>query len=162
MAPRSRSWGFPRWQGYESGQDTTVKKMCDRNACDRPGDYKAPKSPGQLDEYYWFCQEHAEEYNRGWDYFRNRNKEQIDEELHENQWHGRQSRWDTVSNSDQESAAQDAMAVLGLDEGDGAQELKRAYKEKVKEHHPDRGGDPDKFRAVTAAYSLLLDRLAHN
>jgi len=58
-----------------------------------------------------------------------------------------------------DSTAQSAMDVLGLDAGDGVRELKRAYKAKVKEHHPDRGGDPDKFRAVTAAYSLLLDRL---
>lgn len=159
MAPQSRSWGFPRWQGYESGQDATVKRMCDRDACGRPGDHRAPKSPHQLDEYYWFCQEHAEEYNRSWDYFQNRTKEQIDEELRGGQWRGRQSRWETTPDLDMDSTAQSAMDVLGLDAGDGVRELKRAFKAKVKEHHPDRGGDPDKFRAVTAAYSLLLDRL---
>ena len=162
MSPQSRSWGFPRWQGYGSGQNATVKRMCDCDQCDRPGDHKAPKSPDQLEAYYWFCQEHAEEYNRGWDYFANRSQDQKEEEIRNSQWHGPQSHWDTREDNETDSAFQGAMSVLGLDAGDGVSELKRAYKEQVKKHHPDRGGDPEKFRIVTVAYKTLLERLKNN
>lgn len=162
MAPQSRSWGFPRWRGYESGQEAAVKRMCDRDLCERPGDHKAPKSPEQLEEYYWFCQAHAEEYNRSWDYFANRSQEQKDEEIKKGRWHGRRTHWDTINNNEYDSGTRGAMAVLGLGAGDGIIELKRAYKEQVKEHHPDRGGDPEKFRIVTAAYTILLERLKYS
>jgi hypothetical protein len=159
MSPHSRSWGFPRWQGYESGQDATVKRMCDREQCDHPGDFKAPKSPNHLDDFYWFCQAHAEEYNRGWDFFQGKTREQADEDVKNGQWHGRRSHWNMESDDETNPAANSAMDALGLKTGDGMAELKRAYKEKVKEHHPDRGGDPEQFRLITTAYTLLLERL---
>ena len=136
--------------------------MCDRRLCERPGDHKAPKSPEQLEEYYWFCQDHAQEYNRGWDYFANRSQEQKEEEIRNDHWHGRRTRWDTINDSEPDAGTRSAMEVLGLGAGDGLIELKRAYKEQVKEHHPDRGGDSEKFRAVTAAYTALLERLKYD
>jgi len=42
--------------------------MCDRYGCDQPGNCPAPKSPNSPERWY-FCQEHAGEYNRGWNYF---------------------------------------------------------------------------------------------
>ncbi len=159
MSPRSRSWGFPRWQGYEAGQDATVKRMCEHFECGQAGDFKAPKSPNQLEDYYWFCQQHAEEYNRDWNYFRGQSRDQAEEELKAGQWHGRRSHWNTGSDEEQSPAVRSAMAVLDLATGDGVYELKRAFKKKVKEHHPDRGGDPEKFCLITAAYSLLSSHL---
>jgi curved DNA-binding protein CbpA len=48
-------------------------------------------------------------------------------------------------------------AVLGVepDAGDGA--IERAYRQRLKETHPDHGGDPEDFRAVRAAYAALRD-----
>ena len=159
MSSRSRSWGFPRWQGYEAGQDTTLKRMCEHDGCDQPGDFKAPKSPHQLDEHIWFCQVHAEEYNRGWDYFRGRTSEQAAEEEKDGQWHGRRTHWNIEPDAEQSPAVRSAMAVLDLTEGDGVNELKQAFKKKVKEHHPDRGGDPEMFHIITTAYTLLSEHL---
>ena len=42
---------------------------CDWPSCRKAGSTKAPKSRERLNEHYWFCQGHAGEYNRNWDYF---------------------------------------------------------------------------------------------
>jgi len=45
------------------------ERRCDHPDCFLPGSAKAPKSREQLEDHYWFCQAHAAEYNRHWDYF---------------------------------------------------------------------------------------------
>jgi len=46
-----------------------------------------------------------------------------------------------------------AFAVLGLPSGAGLDEIKTAYRRKVKEVHPDHGGDEDEFKRVREAYT---------
>jgi len=46
-----------------------------------------------------------------------------------------------------------AFAVLGLPAGAGVDEVKRAYRERVKDVHPDHGGDRDDFERVREAYT---------
>jgi hypothetical protein len=46
-----------------------------------------------------------------------------------------------------------AFAVLGVADGAGVEEIKRAYREKIKEVHPDHGGDRDEFERVREAYT---------
>ena len=36
---------------------------------DKAGQYRAPKSPDVLDDYYWFCRDHVREYNLKWNFF---------------------------------------------------------------------------------------------
>src|SRR3546814_4632676 len=43
-------------------------RLCDRHGCTNPGNCPAPKSPNSPERWY-FCEAHAAEYNRGWDYF---------------------------------------------------------------------------------------------
>jgi hypothetical protein len=45
------------------------EKECDWPECRKAGAAKAPKSREALSEHYWFCQAHAAEYNKNWDYF---------------------------------------------------------------------------------------------
>lgn len=40
------------------------------------------------------------------------------------------------------------------------EEIKKAYKEKVKSNHPDKGGDPEKFKRIVKAYMILYDDLS--
>lgn len=51
----------------------------------------------------------------------------------------------------------EAYSTLGLDPSSGKREIKRAYREKVKATHPDRGGDEEAFKEVTNAYERLTD-----
>lgn len=50
----------------------------------------------------------------------------------------------------------DCFRVLGLDHIPSEDELKRAYREKANTTHPDKGGSPDAFHAVTSAYEDSL------
>jgi len=53
------------------------EKPCDHPGCRRAGETKAPKSRQMLNEHYWFCQPHAAEYNRSWDFFSGMSEAQI-------------------------------------------------------------------------------------
>lgn len=46
--------------------------------CVLAGEHKAPKSVHSLNDYYWFCLEHAREYNKNWDYFNGLKQDQIE------------------------------------------------------------------------------------
>ena len=45
------------------------ERVCDHAECRKAGSAKAPKSRDMLNEHYWFCQGHAAEYNRSWNFF---------------------------------------------------------------------------------------------
>jgi hypothetical protein len=45
------------------------ERPCEHPDCRQPATAKAPKSRERLNEHYWFCQPHAAEYNRSWDFF---------------------------------------------------------------------------------------------
>jgi hypothetical protein len=57
----------------EAEQDVNALKpgerACDHPGCRRPAEARAPKSRDMLEEHYWFCQPHAAEYNRNWNFF---------------------------------------------------------------------------------------------
>lgn len=46
--------------------------------------------------------------------------------------------------------------ILGVHEGASVDEIGWAYLDRVKEHHPDRGGDPQKFIRITEAREEAL------
>ena len=50
-----------------------------------------------------------------------------------------------------------AFAALGLPREASADEVRSAYRERVKEVHPDHGGDEESFRRVREAYSLAKE-----
>jgi hypothetical protein len=45
------------------------ERACDHPGCRMAASARAPKSREMLDEHYWFCQAHAAEYNRNWNFF---------------------------------------------------------------------------------------------
>jgi DnaJ-class molecular chaperone len=55
------------------------------------------------------------------------------------------------------SSGEDLYATLGIARGADAGEIKKAYRELARTHHPDKGGDPEKFKAVQTAYDVLSD-----
>ena len=52
-----------------SGAFESSQKPCDFPECSAPGLYRAPKSPDQLDDFFWFCKDHVREYNLRWNFF---------------------------------------------------------------------------------------------
>ncbi|MBI4142999.1 J domain-containing protein [Candidatus Uhrbacteria bacterium] len=56
-----------------------------------------------------------------------------------------------------QSAQPNYYAMLELSRRATPQEIKAAYRRLSRVHHPDRGGDTAKFRAITDAYEVLSD-----
>lgn len=60
-----------------SGAFETSTRTCEREGCDEPGQYRAPKNPRNLDDYFWFCKEHVRDYNANWNYFQGQSEEEF-------------------------------------------------------------------------------------
>ncbi len=52
-------------------------RVCDFQGCQQPGEFRAPRSPERLDEYFWFCKDHIREYNLKWNYFQGTTDEEF-------------------------------------------------------------------------------------
>ena len=50
----------------------------------------------------------------------------------------------------------EARRILGVSANADSIEIRRAYRQLVKQHHPDVGGDPDRFKQINAAYLRLI------
>jgi len=53
--------------------------------------------------------------------------------------------------------ASDYYDVLGVSKSASADEIKRAYRKAAHKHHPDKGGESEKFKEVNEAYQVLGD-----
>lgn len=161
---RSDDWGFPRWRAYGAQSGATRVRMCDRDGCDQPGDRPAPKSPNSKDRWY-FCEAHAGEYNRGWNYFEGLNAEEAaareaDEQRDASGF--RQAQHYAWGGSGDGTRSRDelrALDALELEVDAGFDDVKAAWRRLAKANHPDvRPGDEDaaeRFRKVQAAYDVL-------
>ena len=52
-----------------SGAVESSERVCERAGCGKPGKYRAPMSPDDLDKFHWFCHDHVREYNLKWNFF---------------------------------------------------------------------------------------------
>ena len=49
----------------------------------------------------------------------------------------------------------DYYAILGVDRKATKEDIKKEFHKLAQKHHPDKGGDENKFKEVTEAYSIL-------
>ncbi len=161
---RSNDWGFPRWRGYGSSREAQAVRLCDRHGCDKPGDCPAPKSPNSKERWY-FCQEHAAEYNRSWDYFAGLDEE---ERARREQAETREAgayrasahhSWGGPGDGSRSREEMRALAILGLEADADFDAVKRSWRALAKENHPDVKPDDadaaERFQQVQAAYEVL-------
>ena len=161
---RSNDWGFPRWRGYGSERGATKVRLCDREGCDQPGDRPAPKSPNSPERWY-FCEAHAAEYNKNWNYFAGLSPEEAARRAAEEESGAsafRKSAHWTWGGPGDGSRSRDEMRALDALELDGEADfaaVKAAHRRLVKETHPDANpGDDEaakRFKQVQAAYDVL-------
>ncbi|WP_114951412.1 J domain-containing protein [Sphingosinicella terrae] len=161
---RSNDWGFPRWRGYGSARDAEPVRLCDRHGCDEPGDRPAPKSPNSRERWY-FCERHAAEYNRNWNYFEGLTVEEAaareaDEQRGANGY--RQAGhygWGGPGDGSRSRDEMRALEALELESDAEFDDIRAAYRRLAKLNHPDaRPGDAEaaaRFQAIQAAYEVL-------
>lgn len=51
----------------------------------------------------------------------------------------------------------DYYEILGIEKSSSKEEIKKAYRNLAKTHHPDKGGDENLFKEITEAYEVLSD-----
>jgi len=161
---RSYDWGFPRWRGYGSSREAVEVRLCDRHGCNRPGDRPAPKSPNSRERWY-FCEEHAAEYNRGWNYFEGLSAEdaarrEADERRDASGFAGAQHYgWGGSGDGSRSRDEMRALDVLEVEVDADFGTIKAAWRRLCKANHPDTNpGDAEaarRFQAVQAAFDVL-------
>ncbi|MCB1537912.1 MAG: J domain-containing protein [Rhodospirillales bacterium] len=152
--------------------------------CDRPGEHRAPKDRG-LREYYHFCFEHAQEYNKAWDFFAGMSPSDIEAHIRESMF-GDRPTWVYTAAPDWEDTLRaraqsyrdfseepkkqrktaeaatperEALGVMGLEPPVTFAAIKARYRELMKEHHPDHNPGnavaEETVKRVNMAYTIL-------
>jgi len=164
-ATRSDNWGFPRWSSYgQKGSAAARIRLCDREGCTAAGDKPAPKAPNMPDRWY-FCEPHAAEYNKNWNYFAGLSPEEAaaraaDEDATASAFRSSAHyAWAGPGDGTRSSDEMRALDVLELDPDADAAAVKAAYRKLAKEVHPDvKPGDKaaaTRFQQVQTAYEVL-------
>jgi len=158
---------------------------CAAGGCRQPGDYKAPKSRWNTEEYQYLCLDHIREFNKAWDYFEGWNRDEIEDFTH-SVVHGHRPTWKIGSEplftseklresffkmmgeeppkvkkpeTRAERKLREALSLLDLEPGVTVVTVKSQYKKLVKKYHPDvnKGKEAEEtFKRITAAYTQLL------
>ncbi len=161
---RSNDWGFPRWRSYGGERSATQVRPCDRHGCTEPGDRPAPKSPNKPERWY-FCERHAAEYNRNWNYFEGLSAEEAadreaDERRDADGYHqAKHYGWGGPGDGSRSADEMRALDILELETDVAFEEIKAAYRRLAKANHPDLAPDDKeaakRFQSVQAAYEVL-------
>jgi hypothetical protein len=170
-----------------------IRRPCDAIGCLKRGAYKAPKDPKHLDDYAWFCKDHAEAYNRDWDYLKGLTPEQIEEEIRADilwrrstghkltqfrlgdieERHDPFGFFKMQTDRKKEEVAKKtlpekllkALKLLEIDFPITRVDLKKVYKKKVKQYHPDmnKGSKEaeEKFKEVITAFQVVEEFLGY-
>jgi len=157
-------WGFPRWRSYGSERAAQQVRLCDRHGCTEPGDRPAPKAPNSPERWY-FCETHAAEYNRNWDYFAGLTaeeaaKREADDRRSANGYaEASHYGWAGPGDGSRSRDEMRALEVLELESDSDFDAARAAWRRLAKENHPDiRPNDAEaakRFHAIQAAYDVL-------
>jgi hypothetical protein len=163
---RSNDWGFPRWRAYDgANRQAEVPRRCDREGCLEPGTCPAPKAPDRPERWY-FCAEHAAQYNRSWNYFETAGEAEAaahaQRERQQAKGWSRSAHWDWCEGDGTRSRAErDALRLFDLPPDASEAQVKAAHRRMAKANHPDLNpGDQaasDRFQAAQAAYEVLRE-----
>lgn len=139
-------------------------RLCDRHGCNEPGNCPAPKSPNSPDRWY-FCTEHAGEYNRGWNYFEGLSAEEAaareaaETRTAEGYTASRHNAWAGPGDGSRSRDEMRALEVLDLEPDATFEDVRAAWRRLAKANHPDvKPNDADaakRFQGVQAAYEVL-------
>ena len=92
-----------------SDDDVTALKPgerpCDHPECRQPGSARAHKSRDMLGDHYWFCQSHAAEYNRSWNFFAGLTEDEVRRRVTEDLTTGGRPTWPFMASAQSREAS---------------------------------------------------------
>ncbi len=162
---RSNDWGFPRWRPYgTAGTAAEPVRLCDRYGCPEKGDRPAPKRADGPERWY-FCEPHAAEYNRNWNYFEGLSAEEAArrESSERAQAGGFEAaghyRWAGPGDGTRTRDEMRALEVLELEPDADFEAARVAWRALAKRTHPDvapgDAGAAERFAQGQAAFAVL-------
>ncbi len=158
-------------------------KKCDKPGCTKAGTCRAPKSRA-LNDYWFFCQEHAAEYNKNWNYYADMSPEEIEADW-ERQTFGAPLKEKNSANADAADYAKfindfltgranfdktttktklagpvmTALKTFDLPVSASWREVSARYRTLAKKYHPDTAADKKsaatEFAKISSAYDTL-------
>lgn len=145
------------------------ERACDHIGCPKAGEHRAPKGRDHAGEFWYFCLEHASEYNRRWNYFSGMSDDEVasfqrsEEVGHRPTWSFRASRNDRLSaamNNFQAGRRTDPYGVFGPGGAPSAEirprkRLTRLQSLALEVLHLDEAAEPAQIRA---RYAELVKR----
>ncbi len=93
-----------------SGAFETSTRACEHQGCEETGQYRAPKSPDILDDFYWFCRDHVREYNLKWNFFQGQTEEELNAQMDKDRV------WERETKPFKKGEEQRAWSRLGVDD----------------------------------------------
>lgn len=169
----------------------TAQTACAHPDCTETGAYRAPKSPNQLESYYWFCLDHAREYNAAWNYYAGMDDRAIEAEVRQDSvW--RRPTWPmgtrsaagfrdpfglfhrddagdtaaaraaTAQRAAMTGAERAALETLGLTTPVSLADVKARYKLLAKTLHPDANGGDKKAEERLKSVNHAYTTLRHS
>lgn len=158
-------------------------KKCDHPGCTKAGTCRAPKNR-DLTDYWFFCQEHAADYNKNWNFYADMTPEEIEEDWERrtfgastkdrekakaneadyinflNDFLTGRSTFDKVPpKKTLPSTVLSALKVFGLSINSGWKEISAKYRQLAKQYHPDTAKDKSaaakEFTKISNAYETL-------
>ena len=100
-----------------SGAIESSSRACEQDGCQETGKFRAPKSPDNLEDFVWFCQEHIREYNKKWNFFENHSEAEFEEQVESDKVWGRDTKpFRDAINSARPSAETQAFKRFGFDD----------------------------------------------
>ena len=81
------------------------EKPCDHPDCRKAATARAPKSRERLNDFYEFCQPHAAEYNKAWNFYAGMNEAQIRAAKENEAMTGGRPTWDMKASKNSREAA---------------------------------------------------------
>lgn len=75
-------------------------RHCEMPGCLCEGEFRAPKNR-ELSDYFWFCKEHVQEYNKAWNFFQGMSFEDMEEHIARSTvWDRPTKRYDTAAGTE--------------------------------------------------------------
>jgi len=166
---------------YFAPQTEGKSRTCDYPGCTKKGEYKAPKDKN-LKEYYWFCLDHVQEYNKKWNYYDGSEKKEDSEKRRSHMHFKSRVRYNfkddfgifgeyihdhnyaPIGGVYYSREERKYIKIMELTEDSlDLSSLKKQYKKLAKKYHPDANrGDKEmeeKFKQLSTAYNHLLKKL---